>query len=134
MDKETNQEMLQHLIEATKDSPVTHRYIKSLSPEEVGHFLFVGEGPDFVIHGMRYPDDALDLKKIPNLFPSVEKNTIIAGFPSSLIERAMMIVHESYEEDYQDAMWQKFLGLLLEAAVEILEGNEPPAFDVEKLL
>lgn len=136
MENEHNGEMefLDKLLELSEDMPATHEYIKTFNEDEMGSFLFFGEGPDIAIQGMHYPDDALDLSKIPNIFPSSEPNKIIAAFPRSVVEKMAALISENYEEEYHDTVWKKMLGLMLEASIDALDGNGMPSFDVEKLL
>lgn len=117
----TPEEALQDLFEFAERFPATKAAIREITPEEMGSLLFVASGPDVLIQAMHYPDSALDISTIPNLFPSTEKGKIIAGFPDSLIEMILKKIENSYDESYKDYMWQKALGLLLETVVEMVD-------------
>lgn len=131
---ETYEEARESLMEFAKDNPVIQRYIRGISPEEMGQVLFFGQGEDILIQGMHYKDEALDLSIIPNIFPGAEEGTIIAAFPGSLIKALLEMVEERYDEEYRPMVWQKILGAMLEAVVEILDGNDVPEFRPESLL
>lgn len=131
---ENYEEAREALLEFAKDNQVIHRYIKEISPEEMGQVLFFGQGEDILIQGMHYQDDALDLSVVPNIFPGAEEGTIIAAFPDTLVKALLQTVEERYDEEYRPMVWQKILGAMLEAVVEILDGNEIPEFKPEKLL
>lgn len=131
---ETAEEALEALLGFAEGYPAMKRHIVGITPEEMGSVLFFGTGPELIIQGMHYKDDVLDMKNIPNIFPGAEEGAIIAAFPDSMISEMVEMIAERYDEEYRDAVWQKMLGLMCEAVVDILEGNDIPVFDAEKLL
>jgi hypothetical protein len=131
---DNHEQALKDLQDFAKKYPVLSKRVRNITADEMGSVLFFANGDDIVIQGMHYPDDALDPTVIPNIFPGSEKNTFIAGFPNSLIEQMAEIVKTKVSEEYQEAMWQKMMGTLLESVVEMLDGNEPPTFNPEDLL
>jgi hypothetical protein len=130
----TPEEALEDLRRFAEKFPATKAAIKEITPEEMGALLFVATGPDVLIQAMHYPDSALDMTVIPNLFPSTEKGKIIAAFPDSLMMKIMKKIEESYDESYKDYMWQKSLGLLLETVVEMIDTGEIKQPDWNKLI
>lgn len=118
------EEALEDLRRFAEKFPATKAAIREITPEEMGSLLFVATGPDVLIQAMHYPDSALDMKTIPNLFPSTEKGKIIAAFPDSLISMVLKKIEKSYDDSYKDYMWQKALGLLLETVVEMIDTGE----------
>lgn len=129
----TNEEALASLLEYGKKYPSLHKHMQMFTPEDMGSLIFMGNGPGINIHGMHYPDDALDLEKIPNIFPGSEEGTIIAAFPDSLVTKAIEFITEKIEPDLQNIFWEKMVGAMLESVIDILDG-EMPSFDLDKLL
>jgi hypothetical protein len=115
------EEALEDLRRFAEKFPQTKAAIKEITPDEMGSLLFVATGPDILIQAMHYPDSALDMTVVPNIFPSTEKGKIIAAFPDTLITMILKKIESSYDETYKDYMWQKALGLLLETVVEMID-------------
>lgn len=128
------EEALKDLLNFAEKFPATKAAVKEITPEEMGSLLFVASGPEILIQAMHYPDSALDMSVIPNLFPSTEKGKIIAAFPDSLIEKILKKIESSYDESYKDYMWQKSLGLLLETVVEMVDTGRIKEPDWDKLI
>ena len=129
----SDEESLQALIEYAKKYPSLQKYVQTFTPEEMGSLIFIGNGPDITIQGMHYPDEALDLDSIPNIFPGAEEGTIIAAFPDSLLKTFTDLVIQKIDEEYQDAFWEKLVGAMLESVLDIMDG-EIPNLDLDKLL
>ena len=131
---ESLEDALEDLRKFAERFPATKAAIREITPEEMGSLLFMASGPDIIIQAMHYPDSALDMEIIPNLFPSTEKGKIIAAFPDSLITMILKKVETSYDESYKDYMWQKALGLLLETVVEMVDTGTIKQPDWNKLI
>lgn len=129
----SDEDALQALIEYAKKYPSLQKYVQTFTPEEMGSLIFIGNGPGITIQGMHYPDEALDLDNIPNIFPGSEEGTIIAAFPDSLLKTFTDLVIQKIDEEYQDAFWEKLVGAMLESVLDIMDG-EIPNLDLDKLL
>jgi len=114
--------------------PQTRAAIKEITPDEMGALLFIASGPDVIIQAMHYPDSALDLSIIPNIFPSTEPGKVVAGFPDSLVRKLIEKVEKDYDAEYRDYMWQKALGLLMETVVEMIDGGKIQKMNLDDLL
>ncbi len=130
----TREQALEELKKFGEKYPQTRAAIKEITPEEMGSLLFIATGPDVLIQAMHYKDDALDMSTIPNIFPSNEPGKVIAGFPDSLITKMIEKVEKDYSAEYQDYMWQKALGYLMETVVEMIDKGQVKQLRVEDIL
>lgn len=130
----TREQALEELRKFGDKYPQTRAAIKEITPDEMGALLFLASGPDVIIQAMHYPDSALDMSIIPNIFPSMEPGKVVAGFPDSLVRKLIEKVETSYSEEYKDMMWQKALGLLMETVVEMIDSGKTPKMNLDDLI
>lgn len=94
---------------------------------DLKNFLFLanGEGPDgIVIRGMHYPDSDLLDEDSPTIFETTDKNIYIAAFRESSINLIMDKIRETVDEKLHDAVWEKSLEYMLEAAEQKIDAGD----------
>lgn len=103
----------------SSESGLVKKLMKESLEEDIQNFLFLAnsQGPDaIVIRGMHYPDSDLLDEDSPTIFETSDKNIYIAAFRESSINLIMDKIKETVEEKLHDAVWEKSLEYMLEAA------------------
>ena len=103
------------------------KLMKESLEEDLQNFLFLAnsKGPDaIVIRGMHYPDSDLLDEDSPTIFETSDKNIYIAAFRESSINLIMDKIKETVDEKLHDAVWEKSLEYMLEAAEQKIDAGD----------
>lgn len=107
------------------------KLMKESLEEDLKNFLFLAnsQGPDaIVIRGMHYPDSDLLDEDSPTIFETSDKNIYIAAFRESSINLIMDKIKETVDEKLHDAVWEKSLEYMLEAAEMKIDAGDIRSF------
>lgn len=111
--------------------PDIKKYMKEALEDGMDNFLFIAnsEEPDgLIIRGMHFPDsDLLDDEGV-TVFETSEEKVYIAAYRKSSLAEIVKIIEETLPEKYHDAVWEKAMEKLLEAAEQKIDAGEIRAF------
>lgn len=112
-------------------NPKINELMKESINDDLENFLFLAnsedpEGP--VIHGMHFPDSELLEETGPTIFETADKNVYIAAYRSSSLLEVLEAINENIPEKLREAVWEKTLETLLQAAEQKLEAGDVRGF------
>jgi hypothetical protein len=111
--------------------PDIKKFMKEALEEDMQNFLFIANSEEpggIIIRGMHFPDSDLLDEVGCTVFETSEEKVYIAAYRKSSLEEIMQIIQETLPEKYHDAVWEKAMEKLLQAAEQKIDAGEVRAF------